>query len=102
MQALAGRAERSAGAQGLVAPKAVSPLQQEIDMLKESLETQRKTIEELRLRLAPVFQEVPVNEKTVVGDCPALSEMPTQVRDCKIRTDQNTTSLQWLVEHLEV
>lgn len=96
------RAERPAGVQALQSPKAVSPLQQEINLLKESLEGQRKIIDELRIRLATVFQEVPANEKQGVGEYLALSEMPTQVRDCKLRAESNTSTLAWLIDHLEV
>lgn len=101
MQAIAGRAERPSGGQGLGPPIVASPLQGEINSLKGHLEKQSKIIEELRNKLAVLFVDKPT-AKSEGAELVNLSEMPSKVRDCRFHAESNTDKLIWLIENLEV
>lgn len=103
MQMNTNRSERAMTVPGPGVVKAASPLQREINELKGSLEGHFKTLEELRNRLRPVFQDVIAPGKSEpLPPEQVLSEMPTQVRDCRSISESNTSLVNWLIERLEV
>lgn len=83
-------------------PKAVSPLQQEINELKYAIETHNKDVLSLKDRLKPIWTDTPSASEAKGEPIKNLSEMPTQVRDCRLMLVQIESVIQFLMERVEV
>lgn len=100
-----GRSERATVGSSLNGPcstKEASPLQREINDLKSTLDHQSKTIEDLTNKLKPLWLDSPASDDSKEAPDGPMSEMPTQVRDCRNRASTNTNLIQWLINRVEV
>lgn len=83
-------------------PKAVSPLQQEINELNNALEIHNKEVLSLKDRLKSIWTDIPSEGSSKSEPIKNLSQMPTQVRDCRLALVQINSVIQFLLERVEV